>query len=375
LKDLAEPWLPLAGIRVVDFSMFVPGPFATAMLADLGAEVTKVEMPGGDPGRGYVPVQFETENRNKRSLALDLKNPAAKEIVHRLVGQADVVVEGFRPGVAKRLSIDFESLKKSNPKLIGCSISGYGQTGPWRERPGHDVNYVAAAGALAFPGQWLKPPARSSLPVADMGGGAFAAVAILAALHEGKGAYLDLSLFESAFFWAAMRHGLDPEVDPRAHIFPVNDVFETQDGKRLTLGILEEHFWGNFVKLVPELGEERFSNDSSRRKNGDALSRLLERVMKEKTAADWLKLCDANDVPVDLCVTPGEAARHPQLVERQATERGYAKFPVWANGRRGGAIRRRTPKLGEHTREILVELGFDDAEIADLRKSGAVGAS
>ena len=375
MKDLAEPWLPLAGIRVVDFSMFVPGPFATAMLADLGAEVTKVEMPGGDPGRGYVPVQFETENRNKRSLALDLKNPAAKEIDHRLVGQADVVVEGFRPGVAKRLSIDFESLKKSNPKLIGCSISGYGQTGPWRERPGHDVNYVAAAGALAFPGQWLKPPARSSLPVADMGGGAFAAVAILAALHEGKGAYLDLSLFESAFFWAAMRHGLDPEVDPRAHIFPVNDVFETQDGKRLTLGILEEHFWGNFVKLVPELGEERFSNDSSRRKNGDALSRLLERVMKEKTAADWLKLCDANDVPVDLCVTPGEAARHPQLVERQATERGYAKFPVWANGRRGGAIRRRTPKLGEHTREILVELGFDDAEIADLRKSGAVGAS
>ena len=375
MKDQAEPWLPLKGIQVVDFSMFVPGPFASAMLADLGAEVTKVEMPGGDPGRGYVPVQFETENRNKRSLALDLKNPAAKEIVHRLVRQADIVVEGFRPGVAKRLSIDFESLKKSNPKLIGCSISGYGQTGPWRERPGHDVNYVAAAGALAFPGQWLKPPARSSLPIADMGGGAFAAVAILAALHEGKGAYLDLSLFESAFFWAAMRHGLDPEVDARAHIFPVNDVFETQDGKRLTLGILEEHFWGNFVKLVPELGEERFSNDSSRRKNGDALSRLLERVMKEKSAADWLKLCDENDVPVDLCVTPGEAARHPQLVERQATERGYAKFPVWANGRRGGAIRRRTPKLGEHTREILVELGFDDAEIADLRKSGAVGAS
>ena len=161
MKDLAEPWLPLAGIRVVDFSMFVPGPFASAMLADLGAEVTKVEMPGGDPGRGYVPVQFETENRNKRSLALDLKNAAAKEIVHRLVRNADIVVEGFRPGVAKRLSIDFESLKKSNPKLIGCSISGYGQTGPWRERPGHDVNYVAAAGALAFPGQWLKPPARS----------------------------------------------------------------------------------------------------------------------------------------------------------------------------------------------------------------------
>jgi crotonobetainyl-CoA:carnitine CoA-transferase CaiB-like acyl-CoA transferase len=375
LKDLAEPWLPLKGIQVVDFSMFVPGPFASAMLADLGAEVTKVEMPGGDPGRGYVPVQFDTENRNKRSLALELKNPAAREIVHRLVRKADIVVEGFRPGVAKRLGIDHETLKRSKGNLVYCSISGYGQSGPWRERPGHDVNYVAAAGALAFPGQWLKPPARSSLPIADMGGGAFAAVAILAALHEGKGAYLDLSLFESAFFWAAMRHGLDPEVDPRAHIFPVNDVFETQDGKRLTLGILEEHFWGNFVKLAPELGEERFSNDAARRKNGDALSRLLERVMKEKSAADWLRLCDEHDVPVDLCVTPGEAARHPQLVERQATERGYAKFPVWANGRRGGAIRRRTPKLGEHSREILVELGFDDAEIADFLKSRAVGAS
>jgi crotonobetainyl-CoA:carnitine CoA-transferase CaiB-like acyl-CoA transferase len=360
---------------VVDFSMFVPGPFASAMLADLGAEVIKVEMPKGDPGRGYVPVQFETENRNKRSIALDLKNPAARDIVRRLVRNADIVVEGFRPGVAKRLSIDFETLRKANPKLVYCSISGYGQTGPWRERPGHDVNYVAAAGALAFPGQWLKAPARSSLPIADMGGGAFAAIAILAALREGKGAYLDLSLFETAFFWAAMRHSLDPEVDPRAHIFPVNDVFETADGRRLTLGILEEHFWRNFVQLAPELDQERFSTDALRREHGNALSLELEKILKTRTSSDWLRLCEENDVPVDLCVTPGEAAKHPQLVERKAVERGYAAFPVWANGRRGGAIRRRTPKLGEHSREILVELGFDDGEIAGFVRSGAVGAS
>jgi crotonobetainyl-CoA:carnitine CoA-transferase CaiB-like acyl-CoA transferase len=374
LKDLAEPWLPLREIRVLDFSMFVPGPFASAMLADLGAEVIKVEMPKGDPGRAYVPVQFETENRNKRSLALDLKNPAARDIVHRLARNAHVVVEGFRPGVAKRLSIDFENLRKANPKLVYCSISGYGQTGPWRERPGHDVNYVAAAGALAFPGQWLKTPARSSLPIADMGGGAFAAIAILAALHEGRGAYLDLSLFETAFFWAAMRHSLEREVDPRAHIFPVNDVFETSDGKRLTLGILEEHFWKNFVQLAPELDQERFSTDALRREHGDALSELLGKIMKQRSAKDWLRLCDENDVPVDLCVTPGEAAEHPQLVERKAVQRGYAAFPVWANGRRGGSIRRRTPKLGEHSREILVELGFDDGEIAGFVRSGAVGA-
>ena len=354
--------------------MFVPGPFCSAILADLGAEVTKVEMLKGDPGRGYVPVQFETENRNKRSIALDLKHPSSRGIVERLAKKSDIALEGFRPGVAKRLGIDHETLRKANPKLVYCSLSGYGQSGPWRERPGHDVNYVAAAGALAFPGQWLKPPARSSLPVADMGGGAFAAISILAALHEGKGAYLDLSLFETAFFWAAMRHSLDPKVDPRAHIFPVNDVFETADGKRLTLGILEEHFWENFVRLAPELGHEQFSTDAARRKNGDLLSRKLEETMKQRTAAEWLRLCNENDVPVDLCVTPGEAAQHPQLVERQAVERGYAKFPVWANGRRAGRIARRTPKLGEHSREILVELGFDDDAIAGFVRSAAVGA-
>jgi crotonobetainyl-CoA:carnitine CoA-transferase CaiB-like acyl-CoA transferase len=373
LSAQAEPWLPLRGIQVLDFSMFVPGPFASAMLADLGAEVIKVEMLTGDPGRAYVPVQFETENRNKRSLSLDLKNPAAGEVVRRLARDAQVVLEGFRPGVARRLGIDFDALRKANPKLVYCSISGYGQTGPWRERPGHDVNYVAAAGALAFPGQWLKPPARSSLPVADMGGGAFAAIAVLAALREGKGAYLDVSLFESAFFWAAMRHSLDPHVDPRAHIFPVNDVFETKDGKRLTLGILEEHFWKSFVRLAPELEDERFATDALRRKHGELLSVQLEKTMKTRSASEWLALCEQNDVPVDLAVTPGEAARLPQLVERQATERGYAKFPVWANGRRAGRIARRTPKLGEHSREILVELGFDDGEIAELVRNGTLG--
>jgi crotonobetainyl-CoA:carnitine CoA-transferase CaiB-like acyl-CoA transferase len=369
---MAEPWLPLSGVRVVDFSMFVPGPFCSALLADLGAEVIKVEQPKGDPGRAYVPVQFNTENRNKRSLSIDLKKPESRPLVEKLARQADIALEGFRPGVAKRLGIDYATLKQHNPKLVYCSISGYGQTGPWRERPGHDVNYVAAAGALAFPGQWLKPPGRSSLPVADMGGGAFAAVAVLSALHEGKGAYLDLSLFETAFFWSAMRHSLDPQVDPRAHIFPVNDVFETADGKRLTLGILEEHFWNNFKSVVEGFGADEFSTDEKRRANGDALSRLLETTMKTRTADEWIRILEENDVPVDLCVTPGEAMRNPQLEERRAVSKGFALFPVWANGARGGSIRRGVPRNGEHTREILVELGFDDAEIAQLKKSGTV---
>src|SRR4030081_2413900 len=167
---MEQGWQPLLGVRVVDFSMFVPGPFCSAIFADLGAAVIKVEAPKGDPGRSYVPVQFRTENRNKRSIAVDLKHPSSKKVIEKLVGNADVVVEGFRPGVAKRLSIDFESIQRYNPKIIYCSISGYGQTGPWPERPGHDVNYVAAAGAPAFPGQWLKAPPRPGLAISGLGG-------------------------------------------------------------------------------------------------------------------------------------------------------------------------------------------------------------
>jgi crotonobetainyl-CoA:carnitine CoA-transferase CaiB-like acyl-CoA transferase len=376
---VSEPWLPLLGVRVVDFSMFVPGPFASAILADLGAEVIKVEAPRGDPGRAYVPVQFNTENRNKRSLAVDLKSSLSSRVVEKLVAKTDIVIEGFRPGVAKRLHIDFESLSKINSTLIYCSISGYGQTGPWRERPGHDVNYVAAAGGLAYPGQWLRPPARSSLPVADMAGGSFAAIAILSSMHQrdrtGKGAFLDLSLFESAFFMAAMRHGLDPQVDPRAHIFPVNDIFECKDGERLTLGILEEHFWENFRKVAPGFDGDEYSSDRKRRANGDALSRKLSDAMKTKTSEEWIALLEANDIPVDLCVTPAAAAaQNRQLRERQAATNGFATFPVFADGRRGGALRAGVPKMGEHTREILVEVGFDDAEVADLFKSRTVFA-
>ena len=366
-------WLPLAGVRVVDFSMFLPGPFASAIFADLGADVIKVEAPRGDPARSYIPVQFDTENRNKRSIAIDLKSPDSRKIVEKLIRQCDVVIEGFRPGVAERLQIHYKKLVQWNSKLVYCSISGYGQTGPWRERPGHDVNYVAAAGGLSFPGQWLKAPVRSSLPIADMAGGASAAIAVLAALREGKGAYLDLSLFETAFFWAAQRHGLADDADPRAHIFPVNDVFETADGKRLTLGILEQHFWDNFLRLAPELKQERFSSDVLRRKNGDELSRLIEKTILQKSADEWLKLLNEHDVPVDLCVTPAQAAReNPQLLERKATSRGHASFPLWANGARAGEIRSKTPRLGEHSREILVELGFDDAEIAELVRHGVL---
>lgn len=377
-------WQPLAGVRVVDFSMFVPGPFASAMFADLGADVVKVEALHGDPGRGYVPVQFRTENRNKRAIAINLKAPESRKVIEALIATADIVLEGFRPGVARRLGIDYATLSAINPKIIYCSISGYGQTGPWRERPGHDVNYIAAGGGLAFPGHWLKPPGRSSLPVADMGGGSAAATAVLAALHErtrtGKGVELDVSLFEAGFFWSAMRHSLSHDVDPRAHIFPVNDVFDTRDGRKLTLGILEEHFWNNFVKvcadIAPDLSDAQYGSDALRRQNGDALAARLAAVVAMKTADEWVRLLEENDVPVDLCVTPAQAASLPQIVAREdVAEIGgekFAMFPVWANGKPGATLRRSVPGHAEHTREVLVEIGLDDAQIADLVKAGAV---
>jgi crotonobetainyl-CoA:carnitine CoA-transferase CaiB-like acyl-CoA transferase len=379
-------WLPLAGIRVVDFCMFLPGPFCSAILADLGAEVIKVEPIGGDPGRSYIPAQFRMDNRNKRSVAVNLKAPQARDVVERLAKHADIALEGFRPGVAQRLGIDYETLARANPRLIYCSLSGYGQTGPWRERPGHDVNYVAAAGGLAFPGQWLKAPVRPALAIADMGGGSFAAVAVLAALAErgksGRGTRLDLSLFESAFFWSAMRHSLSHEADPKAHIFPSNDVFETQDGARVTLGILEQHFWENFARAVadvaPELSGERYASDVLRRRYGDELAQKLATLLRTRTADEWLRLCDANDVPVDVCLTPAQAAELEQIRERGDVvalggER-FALFPVHADGRRAGSIRFGVPGPGEHTREVLAEIGFRDDQIAALARSGAVRA-
>jgi alpha-methylacyl-CoA racemase len=350
--------------------------------------VIKVEPPRGDSARSLLPAVFHAANRNKRSIALDLKHADAKPAIERLARWSDIVIESNRPGVSARLGIDYASLSALNPKLIYCSLSGYGQNGPWRDKPGHDIGYVGASGGLSYPGSWLGKPARSSIPIADMQGGSFGTIAILAALHQrnrtGKGAELDLSLYEAGLFCAALRHGIGEHTDPRAHIWPVNDLFETADGSRLILGIVEQHFWESFRKAVKDLApavmDAKFDTDPSRRKHGDELSRLLKELFLKKTANEWHALLEAQDVPAELPLTPAEASRTEYARAREAVaevdgER-HVLFPLWADGRRAGALRRGTPALNADGAAILRELGFGQDEIERiLRSAAAPGAA
>ena len=376
-------WLPLQGIKVADFSALIPGPFTSAILADLGADVIKVEPPRGDSGRSLLPAVFQAVNRNKRSIALDLKHADAKPVIECLARWADIVIESNRPGVSARLGIDYARLSDLNPRLIYCSLSGFGQNGPWRDKPGHDIGYVGASGGLSYPGSWLGRPARSSIPIADMQGGSFGAIAILAALHErgrsGKGTELDLSLYEAGLFCAALRHGISAHTDPRAHIWPVNDLFETADGSMLILGIVEQHFWESFRNaigdLAPALADPKFDTDPSRRKHGDELSHLLKHLFLKKTAQQWHELLEPQDVPVELPMTPAEAsrteyARAREIVAEVEGQR-HILFPLWANGSRGGEIRRGTPALNADGRAVLRELGFAHEDIERILGSAA----
>src|SRR4051812_753402 len=198
---------PLIDIRVLDLSQLLPGPFCTQILADLGAAVVKVEPPDGDPARGMPSDLFATANRNKASVDLDLKAPADRNACLRLAAASDVVVEGFRPGVVERLGVGYEDVRARNPGVVYCSISGFGRTGPRRDRPGHDANYLAASGALAYSGHWSEVPRRSGLPIADLAASCYGAIAILAALHErartGLGGHIDLAMADAAMAFAS----------------------------------------------------------------------------------------------------------------------------------------------------------------------------
>ncbi|MFA7270684.1 MAG: CoA transferase [Sterolibacterium sp.] len=380
-------WTPLKDIHVLDFSAQLPGPMATSILADLGATIIKVEPPGGEFGRRLPGGMFDRMNRSKRSIVVDMKAPAARKIIAKLAAWADVVIETFRPGVVDRLGIGPQALRSINPKIVYCSLSGFGQTGPWRDMPGHDVSYLAASGALGLPGEWDQPPHRSSLPIGDIAGGSFSVSAILAALTErgrtGAGCYIDMSLFESALYCTGIRTAFNEENGPRDHLLPTQGLFETSDGFILVIAIVEQHFWQQFLAVVgdldPELRARQFDTPADRFQAGDMLYDRLRRLFKTRTAADWEKVFHGSGVPVERCLSPLEAGQTEHIESRGvligSNGRKYCPFPVTVDGdRKPGRSATPAPEAGQDTLAILKEFGFQQGELEAFAESGVIAA-
>jgi len=377
--------LPLAGLRVLDLTWLLPGPFGTHQLAELGADVLKIERPHtGDYMREMFPDLFELVNRNKRSIALDLKSEQGRQVFLKLAGKADVVIESFRPGVTKRLGIDYDNLKDLKSDLIYVSISGYGQDGPYAHRPGHDVNYLALAGGLSTPGQWGEAPCRSGLPVADLAGALYAVTNILAALRSrditGQGAFIDLAITDAVLHWAQVRFGSRPtsEESEWHHLHPTNDVFHTADDRGISLALIEEKFWNNFCHAIgrvdlleryPSIGE--VAHD---RVHSYAIRNVVAEVIRSEDLRHWCEIFEGADIPFAPVNGPDEVFADPHFAARGTIVRDDSGTPtVLLPGRltvhhgRGHA-----PNLGENTDEVLADIGLGDGEIAELRRIAAI---
>ncbi len=363
---------PLAGVRVLELAPFLPGPFAGAQLQALGAQVVKLEPPGGDPGRHLPDDLFAMNNRGKQSVCVDLKARGAGELVQRLVAGFDVVLEGFRPGVAARLGVDYDTLRPARPDLIYCSLSGFGQQGSRAALPGHDLTYLAAGGALARSGHWQGPPRRPGVPVADTAGGLFAALAVVSALLRraatGEGAYLDASLTDAALSLAACR-GL-ASAQSRAHLHPANDLFTCRDGALIAAGLLEDHFFAGFVAALGEAGNAlrapQYADIHSRQRHGDALQAELKTLFASRDAGDWEALATAHRLPIVRVLGVAEAlAQQDPIAPAPA-------FPVRIDGARLPAAVQAAPTLGAHAATVLAAIGYDAAAVTALVDAGVL---
>jgi crotonobetainyl-CoA:carnitine CoA-transferase CaiB-like acyl-CoA transferase len=389
---------PLEGLLVLDFTRLLPGPFCTQLLANLGADVIKIEDPKvGDYMRSVPPLIGDTSypflmvNRGKRSLAVDLKTPEGQEIVRKLARRADVVVEQFRPGVMARLGADYDGLALMNPKLVYCSFSGYGQTGPYRDLPGHDLNFEALAGILAVTGAKGQPrPAVPGVPIADLASGFNAALSILASLRvrdrTGRGEYLDVSIHDTAV--ALMVLGLARYLatgeEPVAGetlltgIFPFYALYETKDGRWLSVATVEPKFWVRMCELLgaPELSDQQFASDAARAAVADALVAKFQ----EKTLAEWERIFEPERLPIAAVKRVSEVVDDPHVkarrllptvdvpsVERVRVIAHPAKHAVAAT-----KVPAAVPKRGEHTEEIMRSLGYTSKQITALSKKGIV---
>jgi len=392
---------PLAGIRVVDLTRVLAGPFATQSLGDLGAEVLKIEPPGGgDETRRFPPFigdeghYFLGINRNKKSLVVDLQQEAGKEILRRLAADADILVENYRPGVMDRLGLGYAALSEINPRLIYCAISGFGLTGPLRDKPSFDIVTQALSGALSINGERGHMPIKLAIPLGDMVGGVFGPMAILAALHErhqtGKGRLIDISLHDGLigmlgyFAQLAFITGEDPPTMGSSHpnIVPYGS-FPASDGS-IIIAVLSESFWGKLCEALgrPELASDpRYATPTLRRERRDEVDEIISGITRTRTVAEWEQRLKAADVPHAPVLGVTAALAHPHVLAREmvVTAEHATVGPIKVLGRPikfPGAKQppvTAPPTLGQHTETVLREqLGYSDKEIAALREGGVI---
>jgi len=379
----------LSGIRVLDLSLFLPGPYCTVILADFGAEVIKVEPPRGEGLRWYPPflendesAYFFAFNRNKKSLTLDLRSSRGKEIFLELCQEADVIVEGFRPGVTRQMGIDYESVSQLNEQLIYCSITGYGQDSPMGDEPGHDINFQAVAGTLDICG--IERPVLPGIPIGDVGGGTFPALssillALIARGKTGKGQYIDISMADSLFFYLPIVMANSWGMDQPAGRGEFNlsgsygnyAVYETKDHKFVSLGALEQKFWRRFTEKIgqPEWGE----------KYADVVldkdfSKKIAVIIATKTREEWVKIFEGSKC----CFTPVNSMKEAEkyMESRMLTHLDGQKIignPLKLSLNPPDVTRNPAPSLGQNTNEILVELlDYSEEQLDELRDDNVI---
>jgi alpha-methylacyl-CoA racemase len=394
----------LDGIKILELARVAPGEFCTMMLADMGADVLKIETPeppGAADAEAARRAAFAFVNRNKRSLALNLKSPEGQAIFKRLATQADVVVEGFRPGVMKRLGADYDTLAAVNPRLIYCSLSGFGQDGPYRNYPAHDMNYLSLAGVLGLIGEPDRKPAIPLNIIADYGGASLhGALGIVLALfgreRTGRGQHVDVSYLDTSVSLLAatpnMRFFFSDGLAPRrgggflGGSYPYYAIYETRDAKLLTIGCTEPWLWENFCKAIGRPDFARFARKPdqfvrSANAEEDGARREIESIIKTRDRDDWYETLVKADVCVGKVYDVEEVAHDPQLSHRQMivdvehpTLGPVRQFGIAIKmSETPGSVRRAAPVPGEHTDAVLKDLGMGPEDIGALRGRGVVG--